>query len=474
MGQEIGHSEFTEADLQAFKQRLQRETDLLRERFQQRAFAHSAAMAGFEIEAWLVDENFQPVDANLEFMERMNHPLTAPELARFNVEFNSTPVALRGDGLQQAHEEIQTLWQQATETAEAMGLHCISIGTLPSLKDEHLSLERITPWKRYEALNEQVMQQRKYQPLELNLNGNNEHIALRHEDVMLEAAATSLQIHRQVAQDEAAAMYNASLIASAYTVAASANSPYLFGVGLWDETRIPVFERAVESGGYEQASKGPIRRVGFGEGFLKQSLMECFEENLAHYPILLPIDLNEAEESLAHLRLHNGTIWRWNRPLINNEADNPHCRIEHRVCAAGPSVSDMMADAAFYFGLSQSLAQHTRPIIRFAQARNNFYLASRHGLRASLVWNDNHQDNARNLILNHALSLAESGLQQLGMNEVVIERYLSIIEARVSCGQNGAEWQRCYVTAHGKKWTAMLKRYSGYQQDDLAVHLWDL
>jgi hypothetical protein len=50
--------------------------------------------------------------------------------------------------------------------------------------------------------------------------------------------------------------------------------------------------------------------------YARESILECFEANRTRYPVLLPAVMDEPPESLAHLRLHNGTIWRWNRPLI--------------------------------------------------------------------------------------------------------------------------------------------------------------
>jgi hypothetical protein len=183
-----------------------------------------------------------------------------------------------------------------------------------------------------------------------------EHLKLDHHDVMLESATTSFQIHIQLPLDIAHHFYNASIIASASMVALCANAPFLFGKDLWDESRIPLFEQSIETGGYDGAAHGPIKRVSFGTDYARHSIIECFIENLDHFPVLLPVDSDSPNEAFEHLRLHNGTIWRWNRPLVGFDEDGtPHIRVEHRAPAAGPTTIDSMANAAFYYGVSKSL-----------------------------------------------------------------------------------------------------------------------
>jgi hypothetical protein len=244
---------------------------------------------------------------------------------------------------------------------------------LPTLQDSDLTLNNISLLDRYRALNEQVLRQRNGVEITLNINGD-DHLQVSHKDVMLEAAATSLQIHIQVPQDIAARYYNASILLSAPMVAISANSPCLFGKRLWQETRIPVFEQAVPTGGYGGAAFGPVHRVSFGLDYARRSLFECFQENLEHYPLLLPVHYQDDIGKLKHLRLHNGTIWRWNRPLIGFDEDQtPHLRIEHRVCASAPSTVDDIANIAFYYGLVHFYATLDEPpenIMPFADAKS--------------------------------------------------------------------------------------------------------
>jgi hypothetical protein len=476
LGQEIDHYRFSERDFSTFTQRLAEETALLAEWFREGRFAKGPKTAGFELEAWLVDPDLHPAPINEAFMKALDSDLVAPELARFNVELNNLPQPLRGAGLQRLERDMRTHWAHCQQVAEGLDAHLLMIGILPTLKPGELTLRNMSPLNRYRALNEQVMRQREGRRLELDIAGK-EHLRMKQRSVMLESAATSFQVHLKVPQDAAVRLFNASIIASAPIVAASANSPYLFGRDLWDETRIPLFEQAVEVGGYEGAARGPLRRVTFGSGYVHKSLMECFQENLDHYPVLLPRLQDEPPALLPHLRLQNGTIWRWNRPLIGFEADGtPHLRIEHRVVPGGPTMADSMANAAFYYGLAQSLASAEIPpelLFEFATARDNFYAAAQRGLEAQLHWIDGTRSGARQLILETLLPLAGGGLRSLGVEARVTKRYLGIIEQRVASARTGTAWQRRFIAHYGPDFVAMTRAYAERQDSGAPVHEWD-
>jgi hypothetical protein len=475
MGQEIHTTHFSEDDFKRFRERLSLETELLRDWFETGHLDDSEPVAGFEIEAWLIDEDYHPKPVNREFLERFDNELASPELAKFNIELNTHPHALQGKVLSELHEELRSTGLQARACAESLDSQILITGILPTLKATDLNLDNMSDMRRYRALNEQVLNSRGGAPLHLEITGT-EHLRETHDTVMLEAATTSFQIHIQVPAEKAHHYYNASMIASAPMVAASANSPYLFDRELWDETRIPLFEQSVEVGGIDAASHGPLHRVSFGSGYARHSILETFIENLEHFPALLPIQFDEPESELAHLRLHNGTIWRWNRPLIGfNSEGEPHIRIEHRVVPSGPSITDSMANAAFYYGLAQGLMrfeldQH----LTFAQARDNFYKAAKNGLNAKVDWPGAGHINIRKLILEKLLPLARTGLDELGLDRGDCTRYLDIIKERVECGQNGSEWQRRFCTAHGRKMDELTAAMLHYQSSDRPVHEWDL
>jgi len=318
MGEEIQYSHFKQSDYLQFSSRLEEETALLKSWFDEHRFSTAKLTAGYELEAWLIDQTGKPSAINEAYLNKANNPLLSPELAKFNVELNVDPALLTEHVLSEFEHELDNLWQQCVSTARSLDSNILGIGILPTLEDSDLTLQNISLLDRYKALNEQVLRQRKGIEIELNINGD-EHLQVSHKDVMLEAAATSLQIHIQVPEDVATRYYNASILLSAPMVAISANSPCLFGRRLWQETRIPLFEQAVPTGGYGGASAGPVHRVSFGSDYVRDSLFECFHENLEHFPILLPVHYHTAVDDVRHLRLHNGTIWRWNRPLIGFE-----------------------------------------------------------------------------------------------------------------------------------------------------------
>ena len=477
MGDEISHSQFSDADFEAFRERLAAETELLGRWFEEGAFSADAPMCGLELEAWLIDRQARPASVNRDFLDAMGDPMVVPELAQFNVELNVQPQRLRGQALSRLRRQLDATWRESERVAAGIGgSRLMMIGILPSVRQQDLSLDNMSRLERYRALNEQVLRLREGKPIRLEIHGR-EHLSLVHEDVMLESATTSLQLHLKVEQRLAVRYYNAAQILSAPLVAAAANSPCLFGHQLWDETRIPLFEQAVEVGGFAGAARGPVRRVSFGTGYAKTSLFECFVENQQHFPVMLPMVYAGDERELRHLRLHNGTIWRWNRPLIGFDDDGtPHLRIEQRVMPAGPTVIDVVANAAFYYGLVEALVRADTPpesLLPFAAARDNFYAAARDGLEAQITWLDGRKGPAQGLLLDRLLPLARHGLELLEIDAGEREHYLSIVRQRVANACTGAAWQRAWLARHGRDMQGLTEAYYTRQRRGEPVHGWD-
>jgi gamma-glutamyl:cysteine ligase YbdK (ATP-grasp superfamily) len=476
MGREISLSHFDAGDFDRFYQKLAHETRLLNRLIEEKGFSSRHPVAGFEIEAWLVDDSMQPAPINEHYLTTLNDPLASAELAKFNIEFNSVPTPLAGNTFSRLHRQLQSTWNKAYRHAEDLDCRILMIGTLPTLKLADLNLGNMSDMNRYRALNEQILHARG-KPIHLDITGL-EHLKLDHHDVMLESATTSFQIHTQVPLEIAHCFYNASIIASAPIVALCANAPFLFGKNLWHESRIPLFEQAIETGGYAGVAQGPLRRVSFGSGYARKSIMECFQENLDHFPVLLPENLGPAGEAFEHLKLHNGTIWRWNRPLIGFDEDgNPHIRIEHRAPAAGPSVSDAIANAAFYYGLAKNLSDeiinHGLPL-PFAQAKDNFYQAARYGLDGTLVWFDGQKHRLPDLLKSELVSRSMLGLKSFGLSRCEIEDYLDIIQQRIATKQNGSLWQREFMRIHPDDFTLMTRQYLKNQNTGKPVSEWTI
>lgn len=476
MGQEIKTTAYQVADYQRFHQRLIAETELLGKFIQSRSCSEVLPVAGFEIEAWLLFDDMRPAPLNESYLRSFNHPMACPELAKFNIEMNTPPVRLTGDVFAGMHQNLSSTWLQAEQHARQMGLNLLMIGTLPTLLQHELNVGNMSNMNRYRVLNQQVLETRG-KPILLDICGH-EHLKVEHHDVMLEAATTSFQLHIQCPLSVAHHFYNASIIASAAMVAVCANAPYLFAKDLWAETRIPMFEQAIALGGYQGVAEGPLHRVSFGSDFARQSIMECFVENLQHFPVLLPERFDDDPALFSHLRLHNGTIWRWNRPLVGFDDDGtPHIRIEHRVPAAGPTVLDAIANAAFFYGLVKNLADERaagRAGLSFAQAKDNFYQAARHGLDSHITWFGEQKRRLSTLVKDELMMRAEQGLQALGIDAGDGNVYLDIIRQRISNQQTGSVWQRRFIRDNPGDFVGLTRLYLNQQRRGEAVAGWEI
>lgn len=473
MGQEIAGTSFTPQEVAEFERRLRQETELLASWFSDGGFDVAEPMLGIELEAWLIGNvDGLPAAINQEVLSRLRHPLVVPELARFNIELNVSPQPLGGRPFTRLAQEMREIWAQCRQAAAPFGASPVTIGILPSARQSDFSLRNMTPLRRYLAINDQVLGLRQGRPIRLDIGGR-DRLQLEHQDVMLEAATTSFQIHVQVDPYQAGHWYNLAKMLSAPMVGLSANSPYLFGRDLWDETRIPLFEQAVAVG-----ASALTKRVSFGIRYAKDSILECFLANLQRYPVLLPQLFDEPPERLAHLRLHNGTIWRWNRPLIGFSATGrPHIRLEHRVVPSGPTLTDCVANAAIFCGSMRALAADPILLERrlpFERARSNFYAAAREGLEADIHWVDGRRGSLRALILHLLLPLAEQGLSLWGVDDEERRYWLNIVRDRVRSGQTGAIWQRAFVEKHGADMQDLTLAYLERQQQDNPVHQWSL
>ncbi|MEW6119978.1 MAG: glutamate--cysteine ligase [Pseudomonadota bacterium] len=477
MGQEIGTTHFTVADETQFAERLAEETAALRAFARSGGFVDGRFVAGFELEAWLLDHAGFPSPVNERYLRALADPLVVPELSRFNVELNAPPVEIGAGMLAALEESLLGTWERCQDVAHGMDTVLAMIGILPTIRDADLNLANMSAMKRFEALNAQVLQQRAGAPVRLDIAGE-DHLLLSRYDVMLEAATTSFQLHLQVPYALAGPYYNASLVSAAPLLAAAVNSPLLFGQRLWQETRVPLFEQSVELGGYAGLAEPTFRRVTFGRGYVACNILEVFDENQEHYPVLLPILQADTPARFPHLRLHNGAIWRWVRPLIGFDvAGRAHVRLEQRVLPSGPSILDMIANAALYYGLVHALARLPEPPetrLPFAGARSNFYAAACRGLQAELVWLDGQRYAAPRLLLETVLPLARHGLDDFGLPQAEIEHYLGIVEARVRSGRTGAAWQLQRLGRVDGDVHRMMDDYLDNQRAGAPVHEWAL
>ncbi len=474
MGSEVTHRFFDAEDFSRFRERLDEETKLLKKAFTDGTFSKRGDVAGFELEAWLLDRQGDPLAENEQFLAALDSPLVVPELAKFNIELNGSPCALTGHVFTRLHDELQSTWRQCEDTAQQMNAQLLTIGTLPTAKVDAFVDDNMSTMLRYKSLNDRIMALRDGRQLQIEIEGDSP-LLLTHHDVMLEAAATSFQIHLQCKPHRAVRDFNASLIASAPLVAVGANSPLLFGHTLWEESRIPLFEQSVDVGSRNKP------RVTFGTDYVHESLFEIFLENAKEHLILLPMVQETPPSRFHHVRFHNGTMWRWVRPLLGFDFDGQlHLRIEQRVPSAGPTLMDCVANAAFYYGLVRGLGlseDAPEASLSFAHARDNFYNAARYGLNARVCWvldNKVQELSVAKLIETQLLPLARRGLESLGIPNDEIVQFLDIIGGRVANGQNGAAWQRRWLSLNEGSLHDLVLAYHALQDQNKPVHTWKL
>jgi CBS domain-containing protein/gamma-glutamyl:cysteine ligase YbdK (ATP-grasp superfamily) len=443
---------------------------------------------GSEQEMFLVDSDLGPAPVAEEVLTRMNDERFVAEIARFNLEANLTPRLLGGHCFSLMEEELSEVLRLAREGARDCGADVLLGGILPTLAVSDLRMENITPRPRYHELN-RVIGELRGGTFSAYIKGRDE-LHINHDNILLVSCNASFQIHLQVNPREFAASYNLAQLITAPALSAAVNSPLLFGRRLWQETRVALFQHSTDSRTSAQQSRSQPPRVGFGEGWLEDSVIELFREQIARFRVIMT---NSPEEnplaalargevpSLSALRLHNGTVWPWNRACYGISEGRPHLRIENRALPAGPTVLDEVANAAFFIGLMTALPGEygeVSGLMAFDDARANFFAAARYGLRAQLTWVDGKRYVAAALILDHLLPSAREGLRQSGVAEADIERYLGTLEGRVRSGQTGAQWMLQSLEAMGGEGTSDLRQRKlsaailERQQGGEPVHRW--
>jgi hypothetical protein len=489
MGRDVEHVVFSREDRRRFRDKHRSCLDVLAQMLAESQFDFDRPMTGMEIELNLVDDRGEPANVNARVLELVADPAFQTEVGQFNIEINVDPREIGGAGLHDFEQDVRSSLNSADERARSDGAHLVMTGILPTLKPRHVRIEAMSANPRYAALNDQIFAARG-EDVELAVDGV-ERLNTYADSITPEAACTSFQLHLQVSPAQFAQYWNAAQAIAGAQLAVGANSPFLFGKELWRETRIPLFEQATDTRPEELKEQGVRPRVWFGERWVT-SVFDLFEENARYFPALLPIceDDDPAEQlargeipALAELSLHNGTVYRWNRPIYAVVDGRPHLRVENRVLPAGPTVVDAVANAAFYYGLVRTLAEQERPIwsqMSFSAAEENLHSGARHGLDATLYWPGVGEVPAVELVLRRLLPLAHAGLDSWGVDPAVRDRLLGVIEGRCTSGVNGASWQVDVVhdlQRAGADRTAalhgMLERYIPHMHSNEPVHTWE-
>jgi CBS domain-containing protein/gamma-glutamyl:cysteine ligase YbdK (ATP-grasp superfamily) len=405
---------------------------------------------GAEQEMFLINRYFEPAPVSLEVLKRANDSRLTTEIARFNLEANLTPLELTRDCFSRLDQELSELIELARKSAATQDADVLLAGILPTLQRSDLTLDNLTPVARYHELNRGVIGLRGG-PLSIHIKGLDE-LHLTHDNIMMESCNTSFQIHFQTSPREFANHYNVAQAITAPVLAAAVNSPLLFGHRLWQETRVALFQHSTDERSRPQLARNRPTRVSFGDGWLDKSIIELFHDQIARFrPIMIsqpednPFEVlaNGETPSLSALRMHNGTVWRWNRACYGVHDGVAHLRIENRALPSGPTIVDEIANTAFFTGLMVAVPQEFGEIatrMAFDDAKLNFFRAARHGLEAHFHWLDGQSYGASSLILEQLLPLAREGLSSSHVATNDIDKYLGIIEERVRSGQTGARW----------------------------------
>jgi hypothetical protein len=494
LGTEIQQDRFTDNDFTAFRERLQQDLKALDIVLARPAFGQGTRSIGAELELFLIDERGRPLPISRAVVDAAATPFVGPEMGEFDIELSTPPVRLAGAPFSALRSSMHEAIGVIRARARSRGARIVAVSILPTFRRKDFHPGTITDLSRYRALAAGLCRLRRA-PFRISIDGD-EPLELVCHDVAMEAANTAFQVHVRAAPAEFARVFNAAMMMTAPVLAASGNSPTFLGHRLWEETRVMLFRQAGDDRPPDKNAKLPLpARIDFGSGWVRDGAAELFKESVALHEPILPVCSDEdalscarsgGVPSLSELRLHHGTVWKWNRPVYDPE-DGGHLRVELRALPAGPSLDDMLANAAFLVGGILALApdvDEMLPAFPFALAERNFYRAARFGLEAELAWPA--KSGAPELLTARALcsrlaSRVDEALDRAGVDADEIARYVGLFEARVHRGVTGAVWQRRTLQgllARGverdEALRLMLERYVTNFESGKPVHTWEL
>lgn len=459
MGEHNVEAQVDELKVQAFMKALLEDLRALAFMLEDGRIENGITRIGAEQEMFLIDRHLRPAPVSLEVLKDANDSRLTTEIARFNLEANLPPLKLEHNCFSRMEEELAELIALARSGAANHEADVLLSGILPTLQRSDLTLDNLTPISRYHELDRGVIRLRGG-PLSIHIKGLDE-LQLTHDNIMMESCNTSFQVHFQSNASEFANHYNIAQAITAPVLAVAVNSPVLLGQRLWQETRVALFQHSTDERSRTQLARNQPTRVSFGDRWLENSVIELFHDQITRFR---PIMITQPDENpfavlargetplLSALRMHNGTVWRWNRACYGVADGVPHLRIENRALPSGPTIVDEVANAAFFTGLMAALPEaygEIRKRMEFDDAKMNFFRAARHGLDAQFQWIDGQSHGAVSLIVDHLLPLARQGLKDSCVANADIEKYLGIIEERARSGQTGARWMMKSLSAFG-------------------------
>ncbi len=454
-------------------------------------FERGVSRIGAEQEMFLVDPAYHPAPAALRLLEAVKDPHFTTELGLFQMEMNADPQPFGGAGLRQMEAQLAALFDKARSACATFDVQPVLVGILPTIDKSDLGLHNMVPNPRYMTLNNAMTAERGA-AYDFSIKGIDD-LNVKHDSVMVEACNCSFQVHLQLDEpDRFAHFYNVAQLLLGPTLAIGTNSPLLFGRRLWSETRIALFEQACDIRTPAHHLRDRAARVSFGKDWQYGSVLDLYKENIARFRPLVGTDLGDNAldalnrglvPELRALRLHNGTIYRWNRPCYGiSENGKPHLRIELRILPSGPTIADEVANAAFWLGLMRELGHILDDVparMDFDHAQANLYAAARDGLSARFTWLDGEEVLAQTLILDRLLPMAKAGLARGGVDEADADRYLGIMEQRVRSLRTGSRWMLQSLSGMkergtpGERSTALVAATIARQKTDRVVSDWE-
>jgi CBS domain-containing protein/gamma-glutamylcysteine synthetase len=492
MGEQKVSKVTDQKQMQKFVESLLADVQSLEHMLENDWFENDVTRIGAEQEMVMVDKStMKPACIAVEALEQMkDYPWVETELAKFNLETNLTPRKLTGTCFSDLQKENGEKLDKIQEKLEEMDAHLILTGILPTLTKNHMQMNNLTPKKRYKALMEAIKNHLNAEDFNLRLAGIDE-LSIKHSSPLLEAVNTSFQVHLQVSSDRFVKMYNIAQALTGPIIAIASNSPLVFGKRLWHESRIAMFQQSIDTRTSHDHMREKSARVSFGNEWLKNSVLEIYKEDISRFRVLLSGDVEEDSleminkgkvPKLRALQVHNSTVYRWNRPCYGvSDNGKPHLRIENRVLASGPTNLDEVANAAFWIGAMEGIAEEIDDIrnhMQFADAQDNFIKASRYGIDSEFTWWKDEKITAKNLIINHLIPLARKGLKKHKVAQSDIDKYMDIIEGRARNHMTGARWMlRAYTdflkqTSKDEALTAITSVIIENQKSGIPVHLW--
>lgn len=492
MGLSIQQSEFTPEDFDRFAAKVRTDLTALTRLLNRPGFGEGESSIGAEVEFYIINPDLRVQPINTELAASVQDPQLTVELNRFNLEYNLSPQAFKGAPFARTEQELLRAMQRINQHAAPLNGELVPIGILPTLRQSDMGAKVMTDEPRYHALSNALIQQRG-EPFSIHIGGNDV-IDLEADDVTMEGATTSFQLHWRVPAQRFADYFNAVQLVTPLALALASNSPSLFGHHLWDETRIALFKQSVDSRSPNHRTWKHPPRVYYGNGWAR-SAWELSAASASLYPPILPlmseedpmavIDRGEVPE-LAELRLHHGTTWPWNRAIFDH-TEGGHLRIEIRSMPAGPTAVDMCANGLFVIGAALAVLEdvrHLTSILPFHYTEHNFYRAAKYGIGADIIWPHKDQVQLQDTpLLNVARDLlprAREALQRTALDEAEIQRLLGVIEGRIQTRMTGARWQRQVTESFFRSQTtdesfkSMLSVYMANQKTNTPLHEWNL